>query len=64
MSNKSAAIIFTLIGLMISFIILILTKRGYTEEFLLWIASIGIWGHVVIFIVYIISSFPIPVGTT
>lgn len=45
-------------------LIIYLTKTGYTEAFLLWIASIGVWGHVVIFGIYLISSFPLPVGTT
>ncbi len=62
--GRTGVVAFTLSGLLISMLIIYLTKNGYTETFLKWIESIGVWGHVVIFVMYLISSFPIPVGTT
>jgi len=49
----------------VSFIVFaILTQRGYLQDFILWLGTIGLVGNLFLLLFYIVTSFPIPMGTT
>jgi len=53
------------IGVILSVAIAVyLLKGGYVTELLKWVESIGWWGNIVLILIYIVISFPVPIGTS
>jgi len=39
-------------------------NEGYLSDLLEWVGSIGFWGNILFITFYLITSFPVPMGTT
>jgi len=62
MKGQLAIFVVAFIALML--LAIYLSSAGYLAMLLQWIASIGWWGNFMIIIMLILTSFPIPMGST
>jgi len=62
MNHKVLAIIS---GFLLSFLTFAyLTQTGHISTLLLWMGKIGLIGNLLLVVIYLVTSFPVPMGTT